>query len=145
MRAIIINPVDRSIAEIDHKGDYDAMRQTLQNLNGFFTGICRVGLTRIDDLWVDDEGLLREGLPIFRIKGYPNPCAGGGLILGHDAKGDSAGTTIHLDAVKYVVEWTEEETTGRIGPTRQVAPGHIKLGDGILQPRGTFKPKDAGQ
>ena len=54
----------------------------------------RVGLDRENDLWVDGEGFhtpIQGGL---RIKGYPQPLVGKGLILSHDHEGESQSATI---------------------------------------------------
>lgn len=60
------------------------------------------------DLWVDEEGLLRADPSNFFIyNGFPQPLAGTGVILGHDDNGDSTETKLTLDEVKAKVRFVD--------------------------------------
>ena len=98
MRAILIDPVERTITEVEHDGNYKSIYPQL----GCDLFTC-VYLENDDAMFVDDEGLLKGGQHFFKLNTYPQPLAGRGLILGCDADGETAGATISL-----------EEITGRI-------------------------------
>lgn len=135
MRAILINPYERTIRAIDHDGTLEGMHRTIKCKT-----VCKISLTKLDDLWLNDDGLLTAGLPVFRMGVYPHPLAGIGLILAYDAEGNSDATYIPLGKVVCAVRWTDQETTGRLEPTtEETLPNGgfvIRTGKGILRPRG---------
>lgn len=135
MRAFLIDPDKREITEIQTSGTLGEMHRLLSRPG------CRpnddinaVGISpQRDTLWVDGEGLLKENVPIFRLRGYPRPLAGRGLVLGCDEAGSNTDASPMLGGVlRAVVEWTDLLTTGRLTPMIQ-APHFIKIGDGILK------------
>ena len=142
MRSIIINPYDRTISEIDHDGDLRTMYETIK-CDG-------VGMVRVnrradgsgDVLWLDDDGLLIEGKPIFIWEGYKHPLAGIGLIMGVNDEGENAPAGIALNSVREQVRWTELETTGEMaGPGAFEPPPGVDFafttGSPILRKRKT--------
>lgn len=58
-----------------------------------------------DVLYVDEEGLLHEPKPFFSIRGYIQPLAGNGLVVGTDEEGDSVSPTITVEEVRKLVTW----------------------------------------
>jgi len=84
MKALLIDPWQRTIHQLQVGASLDAWHQVLQcgcvdrlrihrNPQG----------TRAVDVWVDDEGMLRHPVPpCFAVKGYLNSLAGYGLVLG---------------------------------------------------------------
>ena len=64
-----------------------------------------VMLSDADDLFVDDEGLLKDNR-YFSWSG--RNFAGKGLILGHDDEGETIATTYDLQEVVDRVEWLPE-------------------------------------
>jgi hypothetical protein len=59
-----------------------------------------------NDIWVDDNGLLYEPVPAtFNVRGYPQPLAGRGLVLGFTNSGRSVSTTLTIEQVKRAIQW----------------------------------------
>lgn len=76
-----------------------------------------VRIDEINDIYVDEEGLLKlnENSLFFRYEGYPQPIVGNGLILGHNKRGDSTSTTLTLEEVKQKVTFlTMEEVRSQV-------------------------------
>jgi hypothetical protein len=161
MRAILINPYDRSVTEVETSGStegqpgapsiYDAM-SVPQHRVELFTVIEleAAGGGLYPTLYLDDEGLLAPGRALWRLKGYPSALAGCGLILGSDPEsGDTIPCPITLDDARALAHWTDLETTGDVGPGREGVvegpdgkpwPAWIG-GQGIPQPAGTEAAK----
>ena len=107
MRAILIDPYTRTVTEIDHDGTLDGLYKTLQ-----CDTVDAVQVGPRDTLWLDDEGFLQAGRPVYRLGDSPTPLAGRGLILGVGKDGNERATTIPLTAVARTVKWTDLESTG---------------------------------
>jgi hypothetical protein len=59
-----------------------------------------------NDIWVDDNGLLYEPVPAtFNVRGYPQPLAGRGLVLGFTNSGRSVSTTLTIEQVTRAIQW----------------------------------------
>lgn len=136
MRAILINPKNKEITEVEYTGVYTNIYEHIEAQP--FTV---VQLEECESLFIDDEGLYREDQHFFTWKGYDQPLAGRGLILGLDEKGDSVATGLDLDYVKSMVEFPNlefshfesfESMTERFGVMMPV-----------FGQRAIFKPKDA--
>lgn len=104
MRAILINPEAKTVTEVEYTGDYKNIYDHIQA--GCFTV---VQIDERDSIFVDDEGLYRLPQFYFMWKGYDQPLAGRGLILGVDAEGESIGTKLPLDYVKSMVSFPDVE------------------------------------
>lgn len=136
MRGVLIDPYTRTVSEIEIDGSLAAMQELLQ-----VETVCSVRVSREDILWVDDEGLLKPSIPIFRLGVVPDPLAGRGLVLGITSEGENRRTVIPLDFVQDTVRWTSLETTGALrGPTTDKHPPHgldavVRLGSPILRKR----------
>ena len=100
MRAILINPFDETIKEVDILGNI----QDIYLLTGCTT-FDVVSLSDADDMYVDDEGLLKDNR-YFSWSG--RNFAGKSLIMGHDDEGNSISTTYDLQEVIDRVEWLPE-------------------------------------
>jgi len=99
MRAILIDPEEMTIGVIDHPGTADALQDTIG---------CRiveaVQLSRNEDIWLNEEGLLLEPhKPLFRIG--PHMIAGRAVVLGLNASRDTCATRLPLFAVIAAVEF----------------------------------------
>lgn len=133
MRCIIINPYDRTITEADYDGSLGHMRSLLND------GPCMVRFDDREVLWVGDNGLLTEGLPVFRFIGTPHKLAGVGVCLGLDEGGYDIATEQEIADLERIVAWTDLETTGELEPTREYVRddgAHVtQLGEGILRER----------
>jgi hypothetical protein len=84
MKAFLIDPYQRKIHPLDIDSDLSVWHQLLKCDCVDRAEIHRnASNTRAVDVWVDDEGLLKEPVPpTFKVRGYPNPLAGYGLLLG---------------------------------------------------------------
>ena len=100
MRGILINPFDQTIKEVVYTGDYREV-YVLTDWQTFDV----VSLSDVDDMYIDDEGLLKDNR-YFSWSG--RNFAGKALILGHDDEGDTTATTYDLQEVVDIVEWLPE-------------------------------------
>ena len=100
MRGILINPFDQTIKEVVYTGDFREVYSLID-----CTTFDVVMLSDADDLFVDDEGLLKDNR-YFSWSG--RNFAGKGLILGHDDEGETIATTYDLQEVVDRVEWLPE-------------------------------------
>ncbi len=100
MKGILINPFDETIKEVNILGNAEDV-YLLTECSTFDV----VALSDKDDLYVDDEGLLKDNR-YFTI--YGKPLAGKSLIMGHDDEGNTVSTTLSLQEIKDVVEWLPE-------------------------------------
>lgn len=61
-----------------------------------------------NDLYVDDEGLLKNPENFILFDGYPQPLAGSGLILGSNHRtGESCDTSLTVEQVKAKVRFLD--------------------------------------
>lgn len=102
MKGILINSAEQTISFVEvAKDENGSSLQSMYNLIGCECVTC-FGIDFNHDVWVDDEGLLNLN-PItskfFLYKGYPQPIAGNGLILGVDREGDTCDTTLTLSEI----------------------------------------------
>ncbi len=125
MKAIYIDPTTRTIKEIECNGDIHEMYRIMQ-----VDLVTVVHVTAKDDLWLDDEGLLKtedqdyflwsdersEGLFVF---------AGKGLILGSTPQGETTDCKIGVEDVEHRLCWMDRES-GRAEAERMLsAPPEI--------------------
>lgn len=106
MKAILIDPVARTVTEVDadFAGDY---RQISAHLGReYFTAASSIN-RRGDVLFVDDDGLFKPDQQFFLWGGLDSPLAGRGLILGSDSEGDTAPPWISLESVALAVRWID--------------------------------------
>lgn len=100
-RAILIDPVARTITEVQWNGDFHHIYQ--------LTDCDQYDCARInehgDGIYIDDEGLYKEDQVFFHHADYPNPLAGKGLILGCDKYGESVAPHTTLDEVRSKLSW----------------------------------------
>ncbi len=141
MRAIIINPWHRTVTEIE--GPYGHLVGMYQGLSepGVHEAkdIDRVRISQRDCIWVDGEGYMKEGLPIWRLSGYEPVLAGRGLLLGLDEAGENISPGVVAEFMTQFIHWSDEETTGELGPTTEGEQDGftvVTVGGAILRPRG---------
>jgi hypothetical protein len=109
MRAIIIDPTDKSVTEADIDTSYEAFRSFSRS--GY---IERVRLPEGHWLWIDEEGLLQpEPGPFFRMEAVPSATfAGKGIILCCDEEGDHAPATVSEELIRENVWFPSVRFTG---------------------------------
>ena len=113
MQAILINPFDKTIEEVDYSGDWRDISSLLE---------CDIFTTAYfadtpDSVYVDDEGLYVEDQALFTIGDYPQPLAGRGLILGCNDEGDSVDCETTLEEAKAMVKFVGNDPMGKPEPS----------------------------
>jgi len=96
MKAFVIDPTAQTITEAEYHGNY----REIYTLGGFDC----FDLVRLDGengIFVDDEGLFKSDQDFFGIKGYPQPLAGRGVVLGNNMEGETIAPTV-------TKEWLEQ-------------------------------------
>lgn len=135
MRAVIIDPWNRTVYATDEaKWGLKEMYNHLSGPDGFrpCDDINSVRIGRDQMLWVDGEGLLIPDVPVWNLRGYDNPLAGKGLVLGVTEMGDNKATHLQPEWVQSMLVWTNLKTTGKLLPD-EYFPGGIKIGAPILR------------
>jgi hypothetical protein len=98
MKAFLIDPFEREVREIEWSANWQDISKILDCHT--FT-VASIGHNLDDDtIYVDDEGLYRDGQDFFAFVGHPNPLAGYGLLVGTDCEGDSADPKHRLEQVQ---------------------------------------------
>lgn len=104
MRAILINPQDCSVTEVEYTGNYKNINE---HIGADYFDIVRIGDENEHTIFVDDNGLNNdtvERIGMFRVEGdYPAYLAGKGLILATDDEGESVAASMELDAVRAMI------------------------------------------
>lgn len=102
MKAILIDPFERKLSEVEYSGDYKQIYEHIDCHNFDCVRISSKG----DTIFVDDEGLISCKVQcFFGFIGYPQPLAGKGLVLGTDINGESVDTTMTLEEMRKLVKW----------------------------------------
>jgi hypothetical protein len=101
MRAILINPQDQTIPEVEYNGDY---KNIYTHIDAKSFDCVRFGDKEDNTIFVDDEGLLTDKpytVGMFRVDGkYPAYLAGKGLILANNAAGESVATKLDIEELR---------------------------------------------
>lgn len=101
MRAILINPQDCTITEVDYTGEYSNI---YTHIEAQCFDCVRFGDKQGNTIFVDDEGLLNgkvSDVGMFRVDGdFPAYLAGKGLILATDAEGESVATDMDIEELR---------------------------------------------
>lgn len=118
MRAILINPYDRSVSAVDYNGALEHMYQLIG-----CDCVDRADLGHSIDIWCDDNGNLKKGASIFRLGENPTMWVGKALLLGHDGAGGSVHCELQIELILLTVQWTEMESSGKFTPGRQFKQG----------------------
>jgi len=99
MRALLIDPKNYTITEVDYNGDYKTIYTHL-NCELFDVVYFDFG-----DIYVDDEGLLNNPEHFF-VVGKAQPLAGRGLVFGPVREdGETTPATISIDELKSQVQY----------------------------------------
>jgi hypothetical protein len=95
-KAVLIDPYKEEVTDVTYNGDY---KQIYEHIKVDCFALVR--LADDDDVFVDDEGLLKlePSTKFFALPDYPQPLAGYGLVLGNDNEGESI--SAHHDAAFY--------------------------------------------
>lgn len=101
MKAILINPFEQSVTEVDYSGDYN---QIYEFIEAQMFDVARI--SHDDGIFVDDEGLLNSPTHFFEHSDYHSPLAGKGLIVGCNSEGESVDCKTTVDEVKAKVTFS---------------------------------------
>jgi hypothetical protein len=103
MRAIIINPEDRTITETDIDGSLKTLQQIV---GGLIEPVCQ-GLDDNHHCYVNEEALLDHPQYFFMFRDSHQPLAGHGIILSSTDDGGEAPCTLSLDWVRERVAFMD--------------------------------------
>ena len=140
MRAILIEPIDQTVSEIQVTGrDTVALRP--------YTGFRLAEVIMLDfpftALLVDEEGLLKDNPgPFFTFAPLPQPMAGRGLVVRIGADGYFAGNRISLKRIQSRVAFPNVEFAGFApldGPSTTEMFG---VTFAVVGSRAVFRPKE---
>jgi hypothetical protein len=106
MRAILLDAKTRTVKEVDYNNDWKTISPTIGC--DVFT-VVRLG--NGDDLYVDDEGLLKvDANTVFiKVPWYPTPLAGSGLIMSCDQMGSSRASKHDADYYRSQVRFVSSQ------------------------------------
>lgn len=132
MRAIIINPFDKTITETDVDGSdgsaYKAIVAAVFPKERFPDGddaaFTSVDVDGANSLYLDDIGLMRDWDKQAFFAWGEHRLAGNGIVLGYDDEGNSTACTLPLDVVQRDVKWLDARDV------RVPAPSYTTFVDG---------------
>lgn len=109
MRAILINPIDKTIKEVEFDGSSKHIYELIKSDT--------FQMVRMDDhhfVLVDEMGFVRKEIkPLFQHSCYPKPMAGLGLVVGVDENGDDlAPCKLSLEEVTSATVWPKVKFAG---------------------------------
>ena len=119
MKAILIDPEAKTITEVEHNGNFREIYKfigcecfTTVSIGSPPDGKKLQHNGRENHVFVDDEGLLNSPRHFFHWKGYEQPLAGKGLILGCDEEGETVATTWSVKDVEAMVTYAQYSVLG---------------------------------
>ncbi len=97
MKGILINAATRTITKVEVPEGYKNIYPFLGEGVDMFqcVDISKNG----DTIYIDEEGLLKPQDNFFLYKGYGQPLAGNGLVLGTDNEGESQNAQTKLETI----------------------------------------------
>ena len=101
MKAILINPFEQTVTQVDYSGDYTEIYKLI---DAEYYDVA--GIAHGDGIFVDDEGLLNSPTHFFEHADYHSPLAGKGLIIGCNSEGESVDCKTTVEEVKSKVKFS---------------------------------------
>lgn len=100
--AFLIDPFTQTVNPVEYDGNY----KSIYDFIDAHTFDCARFNEHGDSVFIDDEGLINgQQQAFFMVRGYPQPLAGKGLVLGCNmANGESCAPSVSL-------EWLRENVT----------------------------------
>jgi len=106
VRAYLIDPANRSIEEVTLTQKPSALAELYKLLD--CSTITAVTLDDKETVYCDDEGLLKGPVyQFFSFKGFDEPIAGKGLVIGIDRDGNDASPTQSLENIRQRLLFVE--------------------------------------
>lgn len=110
MHAFLLKTEERTIEKVPFPGD-DNLQWYYDNLKcDVFTSAYPPGMAGRDVIFVDDEGLFKPVYQFFGVKGFPQPLAGRGIVLGSDREGNAVSPETSQEWLHANVYWIERLT-----------------------------------
>lgn len=126
LKAFLIDPEKEMIRPVIYNGDYKEI-YTYIDCDCFTV----VQIDDVNCIYVDDNGLLNNPRYFFTIKGYAQPLANKGLVLGTDEDGETIGTTLTFNWLVKNIGFQELSVAGfQPLPDSKTGPDHW-MGEGI--------------
>ena len=91
MRALLIDPKERSVTEVQNSGELSDTTRLLECETPTNLG----WLDKGDTLWIDDDGMRKNPRHFFAVNGGCE-IAGKGLVIGIDAEGNDCDATVAI-------------------------------------------------
>lgn len=115
MRAYLVDPAVKAIEQIDLPSDED-IPQLLSYTNEEVL-MQPVDVSKHDTMFVDEEGFLKDGLRVFKLRGVTaHSFAGKAVFVGTDGEdGEVTNCELSLSQLTNVIEWTDLVSTGKFG------------------------------
>jgi hypothetical protein len=108
MRALLIDPLEKRITEVQHDESSESLASLLKSeIFEVLGGV--IGLAKGDALYVDQEGLIRpdsDQRGSFNVKGLRVSIIGRALVCGHTVDGEMCDARTKLNTVKRIVWWS---------------------------------------
>lgn len=108
MKAILIDPFNETVTEVEHNGDYKNIYKLLSHPEHPVSLFTVVNIEHNDAIFLDDEGLLKDPKHFFVWEGYEQPLAGKGLVLGTNDEGDSISPVSTLNDIRKRVSFRHD-------------------------------------
>lgn len=104
MRWIVIDSERKEVREVNIvEPSLDAMQSIVDGL------IERAHeIDDVNEIYVNEEGLLGNPQHFFFYEGAHQPFAGSGVVVGHDNRGNTVATTLTLNEVKKKVRFMDQ-------------------------------------
>lgn len=111
MRGLLIDPFQRKVHEIEVGNHIEDWHKWCDCELFDVARLGKIGTPGLEyDIWVDDEGLLREpNYPHFQWLRYYNELAGYGLLLCSNSSGESISTDLPLEIAQRAIVWEQWE------------------------------------
>tara|TARA_R110000772_G_C13310268_1_gene440099 strand:+ start:25587 stop:25937 length:351 start_codon:yes stop_codon:yes gene_type:complete len=97
MRAILIDPTNQTITEVEYDGNYKSIYGIIGNGCHTFSVF---NYKNGDGFYHDDEGLFNENIGGIIYKDWNSPVVGKVLVLGCDDEGDSIAPISYIEELK---------------------------------------------
>ena len=101
MRAILIDPKEQTIKEVNYSGDFNDIYKLIGNDCHTFSA--PLTLENGDTFYCDDEGLYHENIGAVIAKDWHSPIVGRILVLNTDEMGDSVDAVSSIESLQQML------------------------------------------
>lgn len=107
MKAILIDPHSETISEVVYDGDWKSIGPWI---DADLFDVVQVG--NDDVVYIDDEGLFRDGQKFFWMQGWAHPLCGKALVLGETQDGGTEDVHTDIELFRNSVKFMDRGTVG---------------------------------